>query len=319
VSSFLKTLVKMAAESQAPPEHPGGLEHADGQSFLAERVPAPERKPTWGKKLTAKERFVLSRSGSKTASRTPFDMWKAVQKLREAHGAQGLIGQLRKARDAGRLSGAEYEKAVERIRGGLKKTSAFRRYKKPRFRKHDPAILARLKEATKSPLPRRQTKLAFDPATNIVQGMLDKRRQIAKLAGHAKEHTTFDGLRVALEHVPGDVRSGVSKDGTKWSRKMYDCYGYVPRTYGMGADGEAIDVYLAKEPVEGSMVFKLRQMKKEGGFDEDKYMLGFPSAAAAKKAYLRHMPDWAFGSMTGTTMRSFRANMTRKQNQRRAS
>lgn len=167
-----------------------------------------------------------------------------------------------------------------------------------------------LKKIGEKPIAERD--LTKQASVNIIEGMAQKRRQIAKLAGAAKKQITFDGVTFKLEHLPGDVRSGVSKEGTKWERKMYDSYGYLPGTYGQGADGEAIDIYLAKDPVVGARVYKIAQQKKEGGFDEDKYMVGYGSAAAARKAYLRHMPKWALGSMTGMSMNAFRSLAKRK-------
>lgn len=143
-------------------------------------------------------------------------------------------------------------------------------------------------------------------APSIVGRMYTNRRSMMKAAGEAKCQKSFDGLPLKIEQEPGDTRTGTAKDGTNWSRKMYACYGYVPGTKGMGADGDAIDVYLSADPVPGSKVYQISQNKKDGGFDEHKYMLGYPSEAAAKTEYLRHMPEWAFGSMKTETMDEFR-------------
>jgi len=123
-----------------------------------------------------------------------------------------------------------------------------------------------------------------------------------KTAGVAKRQTRFDGLPIKIEQDPGDVRSGTSKDGKSWSRPMHAGYGYVPGTKGLAADGDAVDVYLAKDPVPGAQVYEVSQNKKGGGFDEHKYMVGYETAAAAKASYLRHMPSWAFASMTSLSM-----------------
>lgn len=125
----------------------------------------------------------------------------------------------------------------------------------------------------------------------------DTWRSLHKLAGVAKKQVTFDRLRMKLEYEPGDIRSGKAKDGKTWERKMFASYGYVPGTKGMAADGDAIDIYLAPNPKEGCPVFEVRQVKKDGAYDESKFMIGWPTAESAKAAYLHHMPDWAFGSM----------------------
>lgn len=133
-------------------------------------------------------------------------------------------------------------------------------------------------------------------------------RSMRKIAGVAKKQITWQGLRMKIEHEPGDIRSGKSKDGKTWERTMYDSYGYIPGTKGKAADGDAIDVYFAKEPTDGP-VFKIRQLKKDTGeYDEDKFMVGFGSAENAKRAYLRHMPSWALGdiSSVGKTFEDFK-------------
>lgn len=123
-------------------------------------------------------------------------------------------------------------------------------------------------------------------------------RSMRKIAGVAKKQITWQGLPMKIEHEPGDIRSGKSKDGKIWERKMYDSYGYIPGTKGKAADGDAIDVYFSHEPVDGP-VFMVRQVKKDTGeYDEDKYMVGFGSFSDAKAAYLRHMPAWAYGTMS---------------------
>ena len=131
----------------------------------------------------------------------------------------------------------------------------------------------------------------------VAYRMVLKRRAIAKLAGAAKKTVTWNGIVMKLEYLTGDTRSGINgTSGEKWSRTMKDNYGYLPGTKGKGADGDALDIYLAPEPVEGP-VFKVSQKKHDGAYDEDKFMIGYGSAAAAKKAFLRNMPSWAFGKM----------------------
>lgn len=139
----------------------------------------------------------------------------------------------------------------------------------------------------------------------IANRLVQKRRTIAKLAGAAKKQVTWNGITMKLEYLTGDKRSGINgTTGEKWSRVMKDNYGYVPGTYGKGADGDAIDVYFNEQPVDGP-VYKIRQKKRDGGYDEDKFMVGYGSNEAARKAFGRNMPDWAFGSMTGLPMKKF--------------
>jgi len=149
-------------------------------------------------------------------------------------------------------------------------------------------------------------------APSIIDRAARRRRSMMKSAGVAKKQRNFDGLTLKIEEEPGDIRSGTSREGRSWSRKMHASYGYVAGTGGLGADGEAIDVYLAADPLEGAEVYRVSQNKKAGGFDEHKYMLGYPNAEAAKAEYLRHMPEWAFGSMKAESMDRFRSKYERK-------
>jgi hypothetical protein len=148
-------------------------------------------------------------------------------------------------------------------------------------------------------------------ASSIVESFAHARRSMMKSAGVAKRQVSFDGLPIKIEQDPGDIRKGVSGDGTPWSRKMHASYGYVPGTKGMGEDGDAVDVYLAKDPVVGK-VFTVKQNKKDGSFDESKHMLGYDSAAAAKADYMKHMPEWAFGSMESESWDSFKGKYGKK-------
>lgn len=146
-------------------------------------------------------------------------------------------------------------------------------------------------------------------ASSIVASM----RGMAKVAGVAKKQITWQGLPMKIEHEPGDVRKGTHKDGTSWERTMYDSYGYIPGTKGKAADGDAIDVYFSHAPVDGP-VFEIRQLKKDTkAYDESKFMVGFGSAEEAKRAYLRHMPAWAFGELSpvGKTFDDFKTYLER--------
>ena len=150
----------------------------------------------------------------------------------------------------------------------------------------------------------------------IIDKMAQKRRHIAKLAGACVKTLTWGGLTMKFEYLIGQERSGIGAGGKKWSRKMKDCYGYIPGTYGKGADGEAIDVYFSPDPQDGS-VYKIRQLTKEGKYDEDKFMVGYSSSMDAKAAFSRNMPKWAFGDITEMSMKSFRTLVGQEGNNRR--
>ena len=155
------------------------------------------------------------------------------------------------------------------------------------------------------------TKHASAPAG--AESIVSSFRAMAKVAGVAKKQITWQGLPMKIEHEPGDVRKGTHKDGTSWERTMYDSYGYIPGTKGKAADGDAIDVYFSHAPVDGP-VFEIRQLKKDTKtYDESKFMVGFGSAEEAKRAYLRHMPAWAFGELSpvGKTFDDFKTYLER--------
>ncbi|RKZ09774.1 hypothetical protein DRQ25_05145 [Candidatus Fermentibacteria bacterium] len=152
--------------------------------------------------------------------------------------------------------------------------------------------------AKQKPLP--------SPAKRMELPSLSSARAMGKSAGVAKKQVTYEGVKLKLEHLKGDIRSGVNgATGEKWSRKMFDHYGYVPGTKGKGADGDALDIYLSADPVEAP-IYKVRQKKKTGEYDEDKFMVGYDSATSALKAFKRNMPAWALGSMTRVSLDKFR-------------
>lgn len=122
-----------------------------------------------------------------------------------------------------------------------------------------------------------------------------------KEAGRVKRQKTVmsppDSHRIVvkIELERGDTRRGVNKEtGEAWEKEMHAAYGYIPKT--VGDDGETVDVYL-KEQGFYAQIFVVHQLKKDGTHDEDKCMIGFSSPEEAKRMYLRHVPEWCFGSM----------------------
>lgn len=105
-------------------------------------------------------------------------------------------------------------------------------------------------------------------------------------------HIDHQGLGIAVENRKGSVRKGVDKDGKPWRTEMKMPYGYIKGT--KGADGEEVDAYVGPKK-DATHAFVVHQRKDNGkGYDEDKVMLGQPSLAAAKKAYLAHYNDPKF-------------------------
>lgn len=120
-----------------------------------------------------------------------------------------------------------------------------------------------------------------------------------------KRQTTFDGHTLKIEVDVGDTRTGKSKDGAIWSKEMKAAYGYIPKT--KGKDGEAVDIYLAKEPKAGSQVYIVKQLNSDGSHDEDKVMLGFSSKGAARLMFLKHIPAKLFGGITEMSPGGFKS------------
>jgi hypothetical protein len=121
-------------------------------------------------------------------------------------------------------------------------------------------------------------------------------RTMQKRAGAAKRQTTLDGFEVKIEYDPGDVRKGVDKKtGEPWQKVMGASYGYIPGT--TGVDGEAVDVYVAPNPVEGAEYYLVKQLKDDGSHDEDKVMVGFEKQNEAQASYLAHTPAKYFGGI----------------------
>ena len=99
---------------------------------------------------------------------------------------------------------------------------------------------------------------------------------------YSKGHITIMGLDITIENPKGSYRKGVDKNGNEWKTLMNNDYGYFRRT--LGKDGDAIDVFIGPN-LSSEKIFPIDQYLG-GNFDETKVMLGFNTAAEAKKAYL---------------------------------
>jgi hypothetical protein len=124
---------------------------------------------------------------------------------------------------------------------------------------------------------------------------------------YAKARMTFQGLPVTIENRAGSMRRGVDRDGKAWAVRMIHHYGYIRGT--LGVDGDHLDCYIGPD-AEAPMAYLVTTMAPPAfaKVDEQKCMLGFASAAAAKAAFLAHFDNPAFfGSMRAMPMAEFKA------------
>jgi len=112
------------------------------------------------------------------------------------------------------------------------------------------------------------------------------------------------GLEVRIENPKGSIRSGVGRDGTPWSVRMANDYGYIRRTE--GADGDGVDVFLGPR-LESELVFVVDQVVG-GRFDEHKVILGATSEEEARDIYLsNYSPGWrGLGTITALPIAEFK-------------
>lgn len=124
---------------------------------------------------------------------------------------------------------------------------------------------------------------------------------------YRKGRAEWKGLPLVIETAKGQVRSGVGKDGTKWSITLKDAYGYIGDTTSK-ADDDAVDVFVCDEHLDSEIVFIINQNKPDGSFDEHKCILGCLSQEQAEKTYLRnYSPGWkGLGSVKAMTLEDFK-------------
>jgi len=126
---------------------------------------------------------------------------------------------------------------------------------------------------------------------------------------YAKGHLTYKGLNVTIENPKGSERSGMGRNGKRWSVKMPAAYGYVKSTEGY--DGDHVDVYLGPDH-DSDKVFVVDQIDAETGkFDEHKCFLSFANKNSALNAYRKAFSDGKasdrIGAVTEMTMDRFKS------------
>jgi hypothetical protein len=126
---------------------------------------------------------------------------------------------------------------------------------------------------------------------------------------------THSGLRISIEHPRGTTRLLKDDEGkVVWKKYMHHDYGFFENTD--GRDGDEVDVMMG--PLTNpDDVFIIHMIDKgpdvDEREDEDKVMLGFPNADAAKVAFHLHYPENFYGGMTVLPMKLFKKRLAHAQ------
>jgi hypothetical protein len=133
------------------------------------------------------------------------------------------------------------------------------------------------------------TAAAHEAATSPHNDLPEPTEGQIEAGNYKKGHISINGLDISVENPVGSTRSGVDRDGKKWSNTMSAHYGYLKRT--TGADSENVDIFI-KDGTPGTYdgpVYVVDQVHPDNGkFDEHKALLGFDSEEEARKAYADH-------------------------------
>lgn len=141
--------------------------------------------------------------------------------------------------------------------------------------------------------------------------------KLLDLVAHVKDtpskgiKTRAHGLPVTIEHPAGTLRTLHDDKGkVVYKKHMFHSYGFFDKT--KGRDGDAVDCFLG--PVKNAEEVYIVHMKDMGPVenereDEDKCFVGFPSAEAARYAFLLHYPKNFFGGMTVLSVDDFKKKM----------
>lgn len=135
-------------------------------------------------------------------------------------------------------------------------------------------------------------------------------------SGHKLQgKTRLYGMDISIENKKGTYRSGVDSDGHKWKTLMHYDYGYIRGT--VGTDSDHVDCFIGPYK-NAKKVYVIHQNNPvTHKYDEDKCMLCFESAEAAKKAYMKQYdrPGF-FGSIETLTVEQFKTFVFSKQGSR---
>lgn len=114
----------------------------------------------------------------------------------------------------------------------------------------------------------------------------------------------FQGMKIRIDRPKGFEQTGKGANGKPWKRTYLYDYGFLPKT--KGGDGDGVDVFVGPNS-EAHTTFWAIQKDKDGKFDEYKVFVGFPDRAAAKKAYLQHIPSRFLGGISAMSINMMKA------------
>lgn len=115
-----------------------------------------------------------------------------------------------------------------------------------------------------------------------------------------KKNVEVNGVKIGIEWPKGSTRTYT--DG-KWKTPMTADYGRISGTESDN-DEMCLDCYVGPDR-DNETVYRIRQLKKNGEFDEFKYMVGYKDKKAAIESYKEHMPEWMYGGVKTLDLPSF--------------
>jgi len=127
-----------------------------------------------------------------------------------------------------------------------------------------------------------------------------------KTGKYEKGRINLHGFDIDIENPKGSVRSGVDRQGKKWSIKLKHHYGEILGV--KGKDKDWLDVFIGPNP-ESDKVFVIDQVDPAtGNFDEHKILMGFPTEKQARVGYLANYERaWkGLGEITELTTDEFK-------------
>jgi len=121
---------------------------------------------------------------------------------------------------------------------------------------------------------------------------------------YKKGKVSLYGLTIAIEQPQNSYRTGVDKNGKRWSCRLAANYGYILRT--QGNDGDHVDCFIGSYP-QSDRVFIINQFVN-GVFDEHKVMLCYPTVEFASSDYrYSYARGWnGLHSIVETSVKNFK-------------